>query len=111
MHGIAHVSAEVARKDAEAALLFKCGECPHHCYYSEGQLLTGAGDVVDTSGRAPDKYTHYCLKSPSGFRKLKHATEWSGFETAPKWCPLHAASVGASVADSADAGGVAAQSA
>jgi len=91
--GVAHVGAEAPRNDADAAMPFRCGECPHHCYYTEGQLLTGAGDVVDTSNRAPEKYTHYCLKAPSGFRKLKHATEWSGFETAPKWCPLHAASV------------------
>jgi len=67
----------------------KCSECDHHRYYTEGQLCTNAGDIVDTSSRAPDSYTHYCLNAPSRYRKLKHGAEWSGFETAPKWCPLN----------------------
>jgi hypothetical protein len=55
-----------------------------------GLLRTGAGDIVDTSKRVPDQYTHYCLNTPSGFRRLKHATDWSGCEASPKWCPLSA---------------------
>ena len=69
----------------------KCSDCAHHCYYSEGPMVTGAGDVIDTSKRTPDNYTHYCLSTPRGYRKIKHATDWSGSETAPKWCPLNAA--------------------
>ena len=69
--------------------LMRCGECIHHVYYTTGQLCTGAGDIVDTSCRAPDHYTHYCLNVPSGYRKIKHATDWMGSETAPKWCPLY----------------------
>ena len=66
----------------------KCGECIQHVYYTTGQLCTNAGDIVDTSRRSPDHYTHYCLNAPSGYRKIKHATDWTGFEPAPKWCPL-----------------------
>ena len=74
--------------DTGAATPLICGECPHHSYFSDGPLVSSVGEVVDTSNRALDKYTHYCLNTPSGFRKLKHATDWSGGETAPKWCPL-----------------------
>ena len=66
----------------------RCQECHLHCYYTDGEMRTKDGELVDTSKRAPDKYTHYCLGAPSGFRKLKHATDWSGGETPPKWCPL-----------------------
>jgi len=67
----------------------RCQECYHHCYCAEdGMLRTSTGAVVDTSKRTPDKYTHYCLGVPSGYRKLKHAVDWSGGETPPKWCPL-----------------------
>jgi hypothetical protein len=66
----------------------RCQDCHHHCYYSGEEIRTSTGDLVDTSRRTPDKYTHYCLGVPSGFRKLKHATDWSGGETPPKWCPL-----------------------
>jgi hypothetical protein len=66
----------------------RCGECQHHCYYTEGSLRTNAGDIVDASKRAPAQYTHYCLNTPGGFRKIKHAADWSGCETAPKWCTL-----------------------
>jgi hypothetical protein len=58
---------------------------------------------VDTSGRTLEKYTHYCLKTPSGFRKIKNATDWSGGETAPKWCPLNAATTADSSGDIAEA--------
>ena len=74
--------------------LMRCGECIHHVYYTTGQLCTGAGDIVDTSRRAPDQYTHYCLNAPSGYRKIKHATDWTGSEPAPKWCPLYKESGG-----------------
>lgn len=74
--------------DAEAAPQ-RCGECGHHCYYTDGLLRTNTGDIVDTSKRTPEKYTHYCLNAPSGFRKIKHASEWSGFENAPSWCQLN----------------------
>jgi hypothetical protein len=80
--------ADGADNGVEAPL--RCGECEHHVYYKEGQMLTNAGDIVDTSGRTPNSYTYYCLNAPSGYRKLKHAAEWSGSETAPKWCPLYA---------------------
>ena len=66
----------------------RCQECHHHCYYRDGEMRTSTGEVVDTSKRKPSNYTHYCLGVPSGFRKLKHAAEWSGGETPPKWCPL-----------------------
>ena len=67
----------------------RCQACHHHCYCAEDGLLhTSNGEIVDTSKRAPDKYTHYCLGVPRGFRKLKHAVDWSGGETPPKWCPL-----------------------
>jgi len=78
-------SAQIA---GSAPVPIRCGECRHHCYYTEGPLRTNTGDIVDTSSRAPDKYTHYCLNAPSGYRKIKHATDWSGCEPAPKWCPL-----------------------
>ena len=78
----------VRGNDSGAEAPLRCGECDHHRYYTDGQLLTNVGEIVDTSGRVPDSYTHYCLNAPSGYRKLKHATDWSGFETAPKWCPL-----------------------
>ena len=67
----------------------RCGECPHHSYFAYGLLRTKAGDVVDTSKREPEKYTHYCLAAPSGYRKIKHAVDWSGGETPPKWCSLN----------------------
>ena len=73
---------------ANTSVPLRCQVCPHHCYYSEGELQTSTGEIVDTSMRKPDKYTHYCLGVPRGFRKLKHAAEWSGGETPPKWCPL-----------------------
>ena len=85
---VSRVGPDFAHKAADAAAPLKCGECAHHVYYREGQLLTNVGDIVDTTNRAPDSYTHYCLNAPSGYRKIKHATDWSGFETAPKWCPL-----------------------
>ena len=75
-----------------------CSKCPHHCYYSDGLMLNADGDAVDTSKKAPIKYTHYCLAAPSGFRKLKHAIDWSGGETPPRWCPLK----GAVTADSGE---------
>jgi hypothetical protein len=72
----------------DAYMPTRCQECRHHCYYSDGELRTSTGETVDTSSRSPDKYTHYCLGVPSGFRKLKHAVDWSGGETPTKWCPL-----------------------
>jgi len=83
--------AETSTIAVSAAVPARCGECPYHCYYTDGQLCSDAGDIVDTSNRAPDSYTHYCLNAPSGYRKLKHATAWSGFEPVPKWCPLRTA--------------------
>jgi len=80
---------ESAQNAVNAATLLKCSACDHHRYYADSQLCNSTGDAVDTSSRAPDSYTHYCLNSPSGYRKLKHGAEWSGFETAPKWCPLN----------------------
>jgi hypothetical protein len=77
-----------AQDEAAGAAPLRCDNCRHHSYYTDGPLRTVAGDVVDTSKRAPDKYTHYCLNAPSGFRRIKHAYEWSGLENAPKWCPL-----------------------
>ena len=71
----------------------RCSECQHHCYYAEGPMCTSTGEIVDTSNREPQKYTHYCLKAPSGFRRLKHAVDWSGSETPPKWCPLKGAAI------------------
>jgi hypothetical protein len=65
-----------------------CGECLHHCYYTDGEMRKSTGDIVDTSKRAPENHTHYCLNAPSGYRRIKHATDWSGCENAPKWCPL-----------------------
>ena len=87
-----HVREDVSNADTGANTRPKCHECLHHCYYSDGEMLTAVGDAVDTSKRTPEKYTHYCLKAPSGFRRIKHATDWSGCETAPKWCPLFAES-------------------
>jgi len=66
----------------------RCQECHHHCYCTDGVLRTSTGDLVDTSKRTPDNYTHYCLGVPSGYRKLKHAVDWTSSETPPKWCPL-----------------------
>jgi len=83
----------------EIAKPLKCGECQYHCYYSEGEARSSAGDVLDTSCRELDKYTHYCLKTPSGFRRIKHANDWSGGETAPKWCPLNNGNKAATTAD------------
>jgi hypothetical protein len=80
----------------DASVPARCGECPHHCYYSDGQLPAVDGDIVGTSKKAPEKYTHYCLATPRGFRKLKHATDWSGGETPPKWCPLNGAAAAGS---------------
>jgi len=81
--------AEVAfAPSAETPVPSRCQECHHHQYYSGGELRTSDGELVNTSKRTPDSYTHYCLGVPSGFRKLKHASNWSGGETPPKWCPL-----------------------
>jgi len=66
----------------------RCQECHHHCYCTDGVLRTSTGDLVNTSKRTPDNYTHYCLGVPSGYRKLKHAVDWTSSETPPKWCPL-----------------------
>lgn len=72
---------------------FICPVCDHNLFdiYIKPSLealkkynSTQIHFIVDTSGRAPDNYTHYCLNVPSEYRKLKHATDWSGFETAPK---------------------------
>jgi len=68
----------------------KCNECKHHAYSGEGQLYTSDGDAVNISNRTLDKYTHYCINTPRGFRKLKHAVDWSGSHNAPSWCPLYA---------------------
>jgi len=73
----------------EAVAPPRCGECRHHHYYTDGLLRTSTGDIVDTSKRTPDKYTHYCLGAPSGFRKIKNAADWSGLEVPPSWCPQH----------------------
>jgi len=86
-----HEGTEPAQNVANAADRLRCDECEHHCYYTEGELRTGTGGIVDTSKRVPENYTHYCLNAPSGFRRIKHATDWSGCETASKWCPLYAA--------------------
>ena len=79
-----------AQNSGSDAVSRKCGECQYHRYYTDGLLRTNAGDIIDISKRTPGKYTHYCLNTPSGYRKLKHANDWSGCETAPKWCPLFA---------------------
>jgi len=89
---VSHEAAEPARIASDAAVRLRCDRCDYHSYFTEGSLRTGAGDIVDTSSRTPNKYTHYCLKAPSGFRKIKHAAEWSGYEMALKWCPLYAES-------------------
>jgi len=73
----------------EAVAPPRCSECWHHHYYTDGLLRTSTGDIVDTSKRTPDKYTHYCLGAPSGFRKIKNAADWSGCEAPPSWCPQH----------------------
>jgi len=65
-----------------------CQDCRHHCYCTDSILRTSTGGIVDTSRRTPDNYTHYCLGVPSGYRKIKHAVDWSGIENPPKWCPL-----------------------
>jgi hypothetical protein len=80
--------AEPAEPTAGASVPLRCQDCHHHSYCTDGILRTSTGDLVDTSKRTPDNYTHYCLGVPSGYRKLKHATDWSGGETPPKWCPL-----------------------
>jgi hypothetical protein len=69
----------------------RCGDCPHHCYYTVGEMTTSAGIAVDTSKRAPESYTFYCLNTPSGYRKLMHATGWSGSNLPPPWCPIKSA--------------------
>jgi hypothetical protein len=92
-------SADTALTSGAAAALLRCGGCSHHCYYTTGDLVAGDGNIVDTSRRSPDSYTHYCLKVPSGYRKIKHATDWSGSETAPKWCPLYTVNDEEEVAD------------
>ena len=68
----------------------RCGECRHHCYHAEGPMPASTQETAGASKREPQRYTHYCLKTPSGFRKLRHATDWSGCEAPPKWCPLKA---------------------
>jgi len=83
-------SAASAQNTGNTAIPTKCSECWHHCYYTGGLLRTKAGDIVDTSNRTPDPYTHYCLETPSGFRKIKHDADWSGSETAPNWCRQYA---------------------
>jgi hypothetical protein len=98
-----HEGTEPAQNAENASAPLRCGECDHHCYFTEGLLRTSAGDIVDTSSRTPDKYTHYCLNTPRGFRKIKHANDWSGCETAPKWCPLNAAKTAGSGGESAEA--------
>jgi len=80
--------AEPDEPTAGASAPLRCQDCHHHSYCTDGILRTSTGDLVDTSKRTPDNYTHYCLGVPSGYRKLKHATDWSGGETPPKWCPL-----------------------
>jgi len=84
--------ADSALNADNAAVPPRCGECWHHCYYTDGLMRTKAGDIVDTSNRAPDSHTHYCLNAPSGYRKIKHAVDWTGLEASPKWCPLNAGS-------------------
>lgn len=66
----------------------RCSECLHHHYYTGGILRTNAGDIVDTSKRTPEIYTHYCLGTPSGFRRIKNGADWSGCESPATWCPL-----------------------
>lgn len=83
--------ADSAVTGGNSATVLRCGECQQHCYYTDGLMRTSAGDIVDTSKRTPEKYTHYCLAAPSGFRRIKHATDWSGCETAPAWCPINSA--------------------
>jgi len=107
-NGEAIHACEVAEPPAyadNAPVLPKCGDCEYHCYYTEGLMHTSAGDVVDTSKREPGSYTHYCLKVPSGYRKIKHAVDWNGSETAPKWCPLYTGNENITVSDGAEADG------
>jgi hypothetical protein len=73
---------------ADTALPERCGECRHHCYYTDGDMVTNTGETVDTSNRKPEQYTHYCLAAPSGFRRIKHAVDWSGAEAPASWCPI-----------------------
>ena len=84
------VTAQTAEKTAAPP---KCGECLRHCYYSGGVMQSKTGNVVDTSKRTPDSYTHYCLAAPSGFRKIKHSNDWSGSESPTTWCPGYADSM------------------
>ena len=86
----------------------RCKECHHHCYYTDGEMHTSTGELVDTSKRTPGKHTHYCLGVPSGYRKLKHAVDWSGGETPPKWCPLAVQNSDSVSADSSTNGSVSA---
>jgi hypothetical protein len=76
---------------AEKAIPLRCGECGYHCYYTGGVMVSNAGNTADTSKREPHQYTRYCLGTPGGFRKIKHETDWSGFEAPPSWCPLRTA--------------------
>ena len=62
--------AEAITGGGAATVPARCSECRHHCYYTDGQMLAADGGTVDTSKKTPDKYTHYCLAAPSGFRKL-----------------------------------------
>ena len=96
--------AEPAVNAGNAASPPRCGGCEHHCYYTDGLMRTQTGDIVDTSKREPGSYTHYCLRVPSGYRKIKHAVDWTGYETAPKWCPLYAVSDNGDAPESGDNG-------
>jgi len=85
---VSNEEAEATSNAANSTVPSRCQDCHHHCSHSNGELRTSTGEIVDTSRRTPDSYTHYCLGVPSGYRKLKHAVDWSGGETPPKWCPL-----------------------
>jgi len=85
---VSNEEVEVTTNAADSTVPPRCQDCHHHCSHSNGELRTSTGEIVDTSRRTPDSYTHYCLGVPSGYRKLKHAVDWSGGETPPKWCPL-----------------------
>jgi hypothetical protein len=99
-----HMPVAVSREsNAEQGVPKRCGECWHHLYYTDGLMRTKAGGVVDTSSRETHTYTHYCLNTPRGFRKLKSACDWNGMETPPKWCPLKSAADIASGEEDTDA--------
>jgi hypothetical protein len=52
-----HEGTEAPQNAANVVTRPRCDQCQHHSYYTDGDLRTSTGDVVDTSNRTPDKYT------------------------------------------------------